>query len=50
MSSQELLALYRTAKKECPACRRIVLRYEKTLKLSSEDTVHLQGCLFPPQK
>lgn len=46
MSSQELLALYRSLEKECPVCRRIVLRYEKRLTMTTEDMSHLEECLI----
>jgi len=46
MSSQELLALYRTVEPHCPCCKRIVMRYEKTLQLRSEDAEHLKTCLL----
>ncbi len=46
MSAQELMALYRIKSPSCPCCKRIVSRYEKTLRLTTDDLRHLEGCLM----
>ncbi len=47
MSVQELLALYRCLDQPtCPVCRKIVLRYERSLKLSDSDRLHMQKCIL----
>ncbi|HNV72199.1 MAG TPA: hypothetical protein PKO06_21000 [Candidatus Ozemobacteraceae bacterium] len=47
MSVQELLALYRCQDHPtCPICRKIVLRYERSLNLSDADRLHMQKCIL----
>lgn len=47
MSVQELLALYRCQDQpSCPQCRKIVLRYERSLRLAEPDRIHMQNCIL----
>ncbi|MFZ2956008.1 MAG: hypothetical protein WA705_03830 [Candidatus Ozemobacteraceae bacterium] len=48
MPVQELLAIYRSCADRCQTCRRIVSRYEKTLRLSDPDRKHLEFCILHP--
>jgi hypothetical protein len=45
MCAQELIALFRFSGNSCPACQRIVSRYERTLKLTDKDMEHLESCM-----
>jgi len=46
MCAQELVALFRFSGNNCPACQRIVSRYERTLNLNDEDMAHLERCIL----
>ena len=46
MSAQELIALFRSSQHVCPSCRRIVARYERTLRLEDSDLAHLETCIL----
>lgn len=46
MCAQELIALFRFSGNSCPACQRIVSRYERTLKLTDNDIEHLEHCVL----
>jgi len=46
MCAQELIALFRFSGNSCPACQRIVTRYERTLQLTEKDMEHLEGCIL----
>ncbi len=46
MSAQEIIAMFRYSGCKCSSCKRIVHRYEKTLKLSTDDINHLKGCIL----
>jgi len=46
MCAQELVALFRFSGNNCPACQRIVSRYERTLNLTDEDMEHLEKCIL----
>ena len=50
MCAQELLALFRFTNNSCPACQRIVTKYEKTLKITDKEMLHLEGCILKPIK
>ena len=45
MCAQELIALFRFSGNTCPACQRIVNRYERTLQLTDKDMEHLESCI-----
>lgn len=45
MCAQELIALFRFSGNSCPACQRIVNRYERTLQLTDKDMEHLERCI-----
>jgi hypothetical protein len=46
MCAQELVALFRFSGNSCPACQRIVSRYERTLNLTDDDMEHLEQCIL----
>ncbi len=46
MCAQELIAIFRYSGNTCPACQRIVTRYERTLQLTEKDMEHLEGCIL----
>jgi hypothetical protein len=46
MCAQELVALFRFSGNSCPACQRIVSRYERTLNLTDNDIEHLENCIL----